>query len=219
MTETFEPLEQREAHEKMREAHEHGGEMAPWIRQLAVATALYAVFAAFSGLVANKLAEEALLTKTEASISRTEAAISQNEAADWWAYFQAKSIKEDVLKGEALTLKQTGAPVGIIAPVEEKAKGEVAKKEDGEKRARAAEKERDQHMAESRKHDEESKLNSRRHTNFAGAVTLFQVAIGLAAIAVLTRLRWAFAGSIVLGAAGLLAMLWGGFQLLQKTHA
>jgi len=184
-----------------------------------VATALYAVFAAFSGLVANKLAEEALLTKTEASISRTEAAISQNEAADWWAYFQAKSIKEDVLKGEAATLKQAGAAAAVIAPVEEKARGEVTKKEDGERKARAAEKERDRHVAESRKHDEESKLNSKRHTNFASAVTLFQVAIGLAAIAALTRLRWAFGGSLILGTAGLLTMLWGGFQLLQKTHA
>lgn len=200
----LEPLEQREAHERMREEHERGGGTVPWIGQLAVATALFAVLAALSGLIANKLAEEALLAKTAASIS-------QNEASDWWAYSQAKSVKRDLMRTEVVTLTQAGAPGATIKEFDDKRKDEIQKQEDGEKRAKAATEERD-------KHDQESRLNSSRHTIFAGSVTMFQVAIGLAAIAALTHLIWAFAGSLVIGAGGVLAMLWGVFQLLQKTH-
>ncbi len=201
---TLEAHEQREAQERLLEEHERAGRTVPWIRQLAVATALFAVFAAFSGLIANKLAEDALLAKTEASIS-------QNEASDWWAYFQAKSIKEDVLRSEATTLRQAGAGATVIAPVEEKLRGETVKKQDGETRAKAATEER-------KKHDDESKRMSSRHTIFAGAVTLFQVAIGLAAIAALTHLLWAFGGSLAIGGVGVLTMIWGGIQLMQKAH-
>ncbi len=75
---TLEPLEQREAHERMQEEHERARGTVPWIPGLAVATAIFAVLAALSGLIANKLAEEALLAKNAAWIS-------QNEASDWWA--------------------------------------------------------------------------------------------------------------------------------------
>lgn len=200
----LETLEQREAHGRLQEEHERAGAAVPWIRQLAVATAIFAVLAAISGLVANRLAEEALLQKTEASIS-------QNQASDWWAFFQAKSIKQDVLSSEITTLKQAGVGAAVIAPVERKLADEGVKKADGQAKAEAAEKERD-------RHDEESKVNGSRHTIFSGAVTLFQVSIALAAIAALTRLFWAFGISLLVGGAGLLTMLWGGIQLMQKAH-
>jgi hypothetical protein len=217
MTEhTIEPLEQREAQERMLEEHARSGGTVPWIRQLALATALYAVLAASSGLVASKQSEEALLTKTDASIAQTEAAIAQNEAADWWAYSQAKSVKKDIWEAETSTLTQAGAPAAILAEIQKKRQDAITKQNDGETKAKAAEKVRDKHLEEAQKHDRQSKDYSRRHTIFAGAVTLFQVAIGLAAIAALTRLMWAFYGSLVLGVLGLLTMLWGGTQFLGK---
>jgi hypothetical protein len=216
MTEhTIEPLEQREAQERMLEEHERSEGTVPWIRQLALATALYAVLAASSGLVASKQSEEALLTKTDASIAQTEAAIAQNEAADWWAYSQAKSVKKDLWEAEAATLTQAGAPAAIVKQMQDKRQDAIKKQDDGEAKAHAAEKVRDQHLADAKKHDSESKVNSSRHTIFAGAVTLFQVAIGLAAIAALTRLMWAFYASLILGALGVVTMLWGGTQFLK----
>ncbi len=215
---TLEPLEQREAHEKMLEAHERAGTAVPWISKLAVATALFAVLAAFSGLVATKQSEEALLTKTEASIAQTEAAIAQNEATDWYGYAQAKSVKKDLAAAEAATLAQAGAPAATVKQWQDKRADEVTKQADGDAKAEAASKKRDQHLLEAKRLDRESKVSSSRHTTFAAAVTLFQVAIGLAAIAALTRLMWAFYGSLVLGAAGLLTMLGGGLQFLQKAH-
>jgi hypothetical protein len=215
---TLEPLEQREAQEKMLEAHERAGAAVPWIGKLAVATALFAVLAAFSGLVATKQSEEALLAKTEASIAQTEAAIAQNESADWYGYAQAKSVKKDLAAAEAATLAQLGAPAATVKQWTDKRAEEVKKQEEGDAKAEAAAKKRDQHLREAKELDRESKVNSSRHTTFAAAVTLFQVAIGLAAIAALTRLMWAFYGSLVLGAVGLLTMVWGGLHFMQKAH-
>src|SRR5437588_1294272 len=73
------PLEH--LHEHTQHAAEHGG--SPWISWVALSTAILAVFAAVTGLLAGARVNEAMM--------------SQIEAADHWSYYQAKGIKAAVL--------------------------------------------------------------------------------------------------------------------------
>jgi len=66
--------------------HEKVGE-AGWFRYVAISTALMAVFAAFSSLMAGHHSNEAL--------------IDQIKASDQWSYFQAKGIKGEIKKLQA----------------------------------------------------------------------------------------------------------------------
>ena len=63
-------------------------------------------------------------------------------------------------------------------------------------------------MAEEKEHERDAKSAEadvllERHHKFAIAVAFFQIAIALGAVAALTRLRVVWAGSILLGLAGL----------------
>jgi len=69
------PLEH--LHEHVHHSAEHGGEA--WISWVALSTAMLAVFAAITGLLSGKHANEAMM--------------NQIEASDQWSYYQAKSIK------------------------------------------------------------------------------------------------------------------------------
>ena len=73
------PLEH--LHEHVHHIAEHGGEA--WISWVALSTAMLAVFAAITGLLSGKHANEAMM--------------NQIEASDQWSYYQAKSIKAALL--------------------------------------------------------------------------------------------------------------------------
>ncbi len=66
--------------------HEKANE-AGWFRYVAISTALMAVFAAFSSLMAGHHSNEAL--------------IDQIKASDQWSYYQAKGIKGEIKKLQA----------------------------------------------------------------------------------------------------------------------
>lgn len=68
--------------------HEKVGE-AGWFRYVAISTALMAVFAAFSSLMAGHHSNEAL--------------IDQIKASDQWSYFQAKGIKGEIKNYRPIT--------------------------------------------------------------------------------------------------------------------
>src|SRR5213082_36532 len=68
-------------HEEIHHRAEHGGET--WISWVALSTAILAVFAAITGLLSGKHANEAMM--------------AQIESSDQWAYYQAKGIKAAVL--------------------------------------------------------------------------------------------------------------------------
>ena len=63
--------------------------------------------------------------------------------------------------------------------------------------------------AETKKLSEESKVLLARHVKYALGVTLFQVAIGLSAIATLVRRRQLWLVSLVVGVAGTIALVAG----------
>src|SRR5437588_46060 len=98
-----------------------------------------------------------------------EAMMSQIESSDQWSYYQAKSIKASVLDAKiALS----------TAPNES----------DSAKRDRY-EKEQEEIKTEAEHKQAEAKSNFHQHEVFARAVTMFQIAIAIAAISALTKKR------------------------------
>jgi hypothetical protein len=152
---------------------------AKWIPYVALTAALLAVAAAIAALLAGHHANEAML--------------EQMRATDQWAFFQAKGIKSAVLESKLDLLKALGKETsdeerGHLATYE----AERKKIEDtGNELERSSEK----HMG--------------HHNKLARAVTVFQIAIALAAIAVLLRRRSVWGLSCLLGAVGAVFLVLG----------
>jgi uncharacterized protein DUF4337 len=111
-----------------------------------------------------------------------EAMINQIEASDQWSYYQAKSIKAAVLDAKTAF---TGAPDAA----------------DQSKRARY-EKEQEEIKSEAEQKQAAAKSFFHKHVVFARGVTMFQIAIAIAAISALTKKRSFWAVSLVFGALG-----------------
>ncbi len=146
---------------------------------VALSTALLAVIAAVAALLAGHAANEALL--------------EQIDAADKWSYYQAKSIKEAVLASKTELLAALGKPIDP---------------KDGEKLA-GYKSEMGQIKEEAESKEAESASHMHRHVILARAVTCFQIAIALAAVAVLTRKKPLWLGSLVLAAVGVVFFVAG----------
>ncbi|MGD0278217.1 MAG: DUF4337 domain-containing protein [Smithella sp.] len=148
-----------------------------WVLLVALSTAILAVFAALCSLMAGHHANEAL--------------IEQIQSSDQWAYYQAKGIKAAVLESKIETLQALGKQISIKD--EEKVKN--YKKEQKELEEQAKEKQTS------------SSAHLKAHKTLAKAVTVFQIAIAVSAISVLTRRKWLWYGSNVLGLFGLIFLL------------
>ena len=111
-----------------------------------------------------------------------EAMMKQIESADHWSYYQAKGIKAAVLDAK---LSLGGNP----------------SEQDKEKAARYVEEQNDI-QKEAHASEAEAKHNFHQHEIFARAVTMFQIAIAVAAISALTKRRRYWMVSLVLGAVG-----------------
>jgi hypothetical protein len=111
-----------------------------------------------------------------------EAMLAQIESSDQWAYYQAKGIKAAVLDAK-MTL--TGAP-------------------DPKDTAKAAKYQEEQAdiQQEAKAREQEAKGSFHQHEIFAHGVTLFQIAIAVAAISALTRRRRYWLLSMALGVVG-----------------
>jgi len=118
-----------------------------------------------------------------------EAMMSQIEAADHWAYYQAKGIKAAVLD----------AKMSLSTTVQE---------QDRTKAERYSE-EQAEIQKEAQAKEAEAKDNFHRHEVFAGSVTLFQIAIAIAAISALTKKRRFWFVSLIFGIAGCLFLVAG----------
>jgi len=111
-----------------------------------------------------------------------EAMMSQIEASDRWSYYQAKSIKASVLDAKMSLSNGSSAS-------------------DREKAGRY-EQEQSEIKSEAERKEIEAKQNFRRHEVFARGVTMFQIAIAIAAISALTRKRRFWLVSLIFGAVG-----------------
>lgn len=150
------PLEH--LHEDMHHQATHGD--APrWMMGVALSSALIAGFAAITALLAGHHANEAML--------------EQISASNRWSYYQAKSIKKNVVESKLETLAALGKEAD---PAELK-------------RIPQYDKQLEEIKAEAEVKEHASHAHLHKHEIYARAVTLFQVAIAVAAIAVLTKLR------------------------------
>jgi hypothetical protein len=165
--------------EKLHESIQEEAEKAgeKWIFMVALSTAIIAVFAALCSLMAGHHANEAL--------------IEQIQASDQWAYYQAKGIKAAVLASKIETLQALGKQTST----KDEEKINSYKKEQKEIEEKASEKEKS------------SSTHLTSHNLLARAVTVFQIAIAVSAISVLTRRKWLWYGSGVLGLMGLIFLL------------
>ena len=111
-----------------------------------------------------------------------EAMMNQIEASDQWSYYQSKSIKASVLDAK---MSLTGTP----------------NESDQSKRDRY-EKEQEEIKSEAEQKEAAAKANFHKHEIFAGGVTMFQIAIAIAAISALTRKRRFWIVSLLFGVVG-----------------
>jgi len=181
----------REAAEAARE----GRGRPRWLDALAVSTA---PFAAIAALEAGSYANEALFA-ANAGVLR------QTQAVDTWSEYQADSIKKYQAQNLAALLAHTGGTPQEIQAARDEATRRQAQQDSLQPEATRL-------GDETAALNAESRTNLAHHHRFAVAVTLFQVAIGLSAIAALLRRRIVWRVSLAAGALALLALL-DGFTL------
>lgn len=118
-----------------------------------------------------------------------EAMMSQIESSDQWAYYQAKGIKAAVLDAK-ISLSGAGTE-------EDKSKSERYQEEQKEIQKEANAKQ------------DEAKSNFHQHEILARGVTMFQIAIAIAAISALTKKRRFWIVSLLFGLAGSVFLVQG----------
>ena len=167
----------------LEDVHEHIAHHAhtsaeKWVSLVALSTAILAALAAVTALLAGDHANEAM--------------IDQIQASDQWNFFQAKGIKAELLRTR---LEITGAQSATDA---------------GAAQAKLTEYASDQ--AEIRKEAEEkqaaAKAHLQKHVILARGVTMFQIAIAVAAISILTKRRLFWTASLLLGTVGAIFLAW-----------
>ena len=163
-------------HELEHAAQHHPEGMAG---QLAVITTVGALFSYEGGA-----------TQANAGLLKNEAAIKKTEAANQWSYFQSKSTKQSLAEfARDLASEDKRAAYQARIDRYEAEKNEIRKK------AEALD-------AESREKDAASEAQMHQHHRWAQATTALQIAIAMAAIALLTKRRWLEWATLGLGGLG-----------------
>jgi hypothetical protein len=143
-----------------------------WTMGVALSSALLAGLAAVCSLLAGHHANEAM--------------IEQIQSSDKWAYYQAKGIKSAVLGSKMELLEAEGR---AVSDSDRRKQAEYKKDQEGIS-DEATEKER------------ASQAHLAKHVIYARCVTLFQIAIAIGAISVLTDRRSFWFVSLGFGVVG-----------------
>ena len=186
-----EEFEVKGPHEEVLEGGEEGRNFNS---HLAVMTAIMATIGALLSYEASVSLGEAIIFKNESSIKKT-------EASDQWNFYQAKSNKQNLAElATKLTAGKDREDSAKDVLRYKSEKEEIKKKaEDIEKLAHEA--------------DERSEQYMHSHHRWATGTTALQIAISLAAIALLTRRKWLEYASLVCATTGVIfgAIAWFGF--------
>lgn len=176
-------------HELEHAAQGHGGEHTS---SIAMFTAVIATVGAIFGYMGGA-------TQANAGLYKNNAAIKKTEASNQWNYYQAKSSKQN-LSELALELAPA-AKKDFYQDEIKRYKGEKAEIKAGAEKLEA----------EAKAWDHQSDEQMHQHHRWAQATTVLQIAIAMAAIALLSKKRWvewAMYGSGVAGVGvGVLAWL------------
>jgi hypothetical protein len=139
--------------------HHHAGHGEKWTLGVALTAAVLAGLAAITALLSGHHANEAM--------------IEQLRASDQWSFYQAKGVKAAVLN----------AKTDLVSAL-----GKSPEPKDREKAADYKQ-EQEKISAEAKEMETSSRAHLHSHVIFARGVTLFQVAIAVSAVSVLTRRR------------------------------
>ena len=176
-------------HELEHAAQGHGNSFT---NKVAMFTAMIATVGAIFGYMGGA-------TQAAAGLYKNDAAIKKTEASNQWNYYQAKSSKQNLME-LALELAPSSKADYYKGQIERYKTEKADIKTAAEKLE-----------AQSKEFDDMSEAQMHQHHRWAQATTVLQVAIALAAIALLTRKVWveyAMFGTGALGiAVGILAAL------------
>jgi hypothetical protein len=162
-------------------AHGDSGSM---INQIALFTAVIATVGAIFSYMGGA-------TQANAGLYKNNAAIKKTEASNQWNYFQAKSTKQ--------SLAEVSRDLAPVAADKEKYQAKIDRYEKEKKEIQGnAEK----IEAEAVAWDKQSDAQMHVHHRWAQATTALQVAIALAAIALLTKKKWLEWGMFAMGGIG-----------------
>jgi Na+/glutamate symporter len=173
------------------DAH-HGVGGGSFTSQIALFTAIIATVGAMFGYMGGA-------TQANAGLYKNNAAIKKTEASNQWNFYQAKSSKQNLAE-----LAIEIAPADRKAFYNDEIKRYKAEKGDVKKDAEKLE-------AEYKEWDKKSDDEMHLHHRWAQATTVLQIAIALAAIALLTKKKWLEWGMFAAGIAGVAI---GGLALL-----
>jgi hypothetical protein len=171
-----------EAHEHAEHAEHAAHEHDPFISRVSITIAILAVLAAGVGSL-ETIEEGGAIT------AASEAVLSQDKATDVWGEYQSDSLKKHIY-GLAADAGGTNA-----ARYQSTAKEQVAKQAEVKKQAQEDEAERDKLLATSRRHEH-------RHHWLTAAATLLEIGIAICTVAIITRRRAFWLGSVGLGLGG-----------------
>ncbi|ACB96385.1 DUF4337 domain-containing protein [Beijerinckia indica] len=179
-------------HEHIEHAEHAGHAVQENNRFLITVSGTIAVLAVLAAVIASLETIE-----TGAAIAeKNEAVLKQSQASDQWAFYQAKSIKQN--------LYDIAASAGSAKSDEYARRAERYEDETAEikKKADEYEHERDEKLAAGERHEIQ-------HRGLTLAATLVHVGIAVATIAIITRgQRWPWYAAMVLGVAGAVKATW-----------
>ena len=167
---------------ELEHAAQHGSHGDSHAGGIAVVTAVIATVGAMFAYMGGA-------TQANAGLYKNNAAIKKTEASNQWNYYQAKSSKQN-LSELAIELAPESKKAFYTEEINRYKKEKADIKKDAEKLE-----------AESKEWDKKSDDEMHQHHRWAQATTALQIAIALAAIALLTKRRWLEYG--VYGVAGL----------------
>jgi hypothetical protein len=150
-----------------------------WVILVAMSTALFAVIAAISSLLAGHHTHAAL--------------IEQIQASNNWAFYQARSIKVTMLETKNELLAGLGKEVS---------ENDLAKLE-------TYMEEQENIKSEAKKKTTSSSMHLQHYFTLAKSVTLYHIAIALGAISALTKRKALWFISMAVGATGILFLVIG----------
>jgi hypothetical protein len=166
-------------HEEIQEKAEE--EKEKWILYVALSTAFMAVLAAVAGLLAGHHANEALIERVKAS--------------DQWNYYQAKNLKSEIASNSDKIIHALSPGKSVVQDNSQLIARYEKEKVEIKKKAEEAEKSSEWHLS--------------RHVPLATAVTSFQIAIAISAIAILTKRKKLWYGGILLTLIGVVFLILG----------
>jgi hypothetical protein len=160
-------------------------EKEKWILYVALSTAFMAVLAALAGLLAGHHANEALIERVRAS--------------DQWNFYQSKNLKEEIAVSSDMILH-------ALSPASHPADTAI---HDHSKDIARYEKEKVEIRKSAEEAEKSSEWHLSRHVPLASAVTAFQIAIAISAIAILTKRKKLWWGGILLTVVGIVFLILG----------